>query len=85
MDINFNWFYTNTILTMRRLTNMSRTFIINVTVGVLLSFAIMWYLLTRSNPSYSLVIIGSAIATICAGTAIAEVITGDFQDKGKIN
>lgn len=59
--------------------SMTRSFIVSTTTGILISLAIVWYLLTESNPSYGLVILGGAIATVLVGMAIAEIITGTFQ------
>ncbi|MCD2256988.1 hypothetical protein FHQ08_09660 [Lactobacillus sp. CC-MHH1034] len=60
---------------------MSRSFIVKLAIGMLLSFAIMWYLLTKHDSSYSLVVIGGIVAAISVGAAIAEIITGTFQTK----
>lgn len=58
---------------------MARSFIVSTTTGILISLVIVWYLLTKSNPSYGLVILGGAIATVLVGMAIAEIITGTFE------
>ncbi|MDM8212299.1 hypothetical protein QUW13_00230 [Enterococcus hirae] len=53
---------------------MSRNFIINIIFGVLISLAIIGYLLTASSPSYPLVIASAVIAAFLVGAAIAELL-----------